>query len=227
MTLRPKYVGKKIHSGNAAQKRGISALFAEKTSPITEKGRMIGSRTPFPPQSHSLGDADAVISAQKCFKRSGSPTPPWFAGLNGGPWGVFFYRGAWWLCCARSPFPAGAGNSFPKALRASLRCRQGKRPAQGGRDERPMRPNRLGPSHEGMRGAEKAGQTASRYIAQLLDEYCGMKEDEGKRDMENSGNRNRYTYSLPDSVGQAVLHLGDQVFLDSRMDTCTVKRAAV
>ena len=204
---------------------------------------MIGSRTPFPP-NHTPGRCRCgdfrteVFQTLRLSHTAMVCRPQWWT------LGRFLFRGAWWLCCARSPFPAGAGNSFPKALRASLRCRQGKRPAQGGRDERPMRPNRLGPSHEGMRGAEKAGQTASRYIAQLLDEYCGMKEDEGKRDMENSGNRTMaFPISeklfrrikrhldrrdrLPDSVGQAVLHLGDQVFLDSRMDTCTVKRAAV
>lgn len=158
--------------------------------------------------------------------------------------GRFLFRGAWCLCCARSPFPAGAGNSFPKALRVSLHCRQGRRPAQSGRDEKPMCLNRLGPSHERMCGAGKAGRAVSRYIAQPLDECCGMKENEGKRDMENSGNRTMaFPISeklfrrikrrldrrdrLPDSVGQAVLHLGDQAFLDSRMDVCTVKRAAV
>ena len=36
---------------------------------------------------------------------------------------------------------------------------------------------------------EKAGQTTSQYITQLLTEYYEMKENGGKSDMANSGNR--------------------------------------
>ena len=38
-------------------------------------------------------DANAAISAQKCFELSDSPTPPKFASLNGKLWGLSFFVG--------------------------------------------------------------------------------------------------------------------------------------
>ena len=48
---------------------------------------------------------------------------------------------------------------------------------------------------------EKAGQTTSQYITQLLMEYYDMKENGGKSDMANSGNRTM-AFQISDSRSQ-------------------------
>ena len=52
---------------------------------------------------------------------------------------------------------------------------------------------------------EKAGQTTSQYITQLLIEYYEMKENGGKRDMTNNGNRTM-AFQIPEELFQRIKH---------------------
>ena len=50
---------------------------------------------------------------------------------------------------------------------------------------------------------EKAGQTTSQYITQLLREYYEMKENGGKSDMANKGNRTM-AFQIPEELFQRI-----------------------
>ena len=50
---------------------------------------------------------------------------------------------------------------------------------------------------------ERAGQTTSQYITQLLREYYEMKENGGKSDMANKGNRTM-AFQIPEELFQRI-----------------------
>ena len=50
---------------------------------------------------------------------------------------------------------------------------------------------------------ERAGQTTSQYITQLLTEYYEMKENGGKSDMANKGNRTM-AFQIPEELFQRI-----------------------
>ena len=52
-------------------------------------------------------------------------------------------------------------------------------------------------------GRERTGQTTSQYITQLLTEYYEMKENGGKRDMDNSGSRTM-AFQIPEELFQRI-----------------------
>lgn len=52
-------------------------------------------------------------------------------------------------------------------------------------------------------GRERAGQTTSQYITQLLREYYEMKENGGKSDMANKGNRTM-AFQIPEELFQRI-----------------------